>query len=436
MTSVLNRLMLALKRGGFLRNVALIAGGTALGQGVAILASPLLTRLYAPEDFGILAVFSSLLGLVSVIAGLRYEQAIPLPDRDQDAIGVFLLAIFLVVLSSTALSLGALLFPDDIVRLFDAAHLRAFLWLLPIGLFTTGVYQTLSFWAVRKREYPRLARTRLSQGVSATGTQVLGGLLGSGPVGLIVGQIVGQTAGTITLAHQIWPQVRRVTRPILVAYEGAVRYRHFMVLGTPAALMNSAALQLPGLLLASLFGVESAGFYLLGRRVLGAPLDLIGRSVGQVYFGEAAELARKSVLSMRQLFLKTTWRLVLLALAPVLSLALLSPTLFRLVFGGSWHLAGVFTQLLTVMFFAQFIVTPVSQTFVILERQQYSLILNGLKTLIAFAAFWIPYMLRRSATEAVLCYSLGMAGYYALVFILSLHLMNTLCKSERLADPQ
>lgn len=423
----------ALPRGSFVRNAGLIAGGTALGQGIAILASPLLTRLYTPEDFGVLAVFASLLGIGSVVASLRYEQAIPLPSQDQEAAGVFLLAIYLAALMGVLVCLGVWFFPAEISSLFDAQQLRPYLWLLPIGIFTTGAYQALSSWAVRQRAFPRLARTKLNQGIGATGTQVLGGLLHFGPIGLIAGQFVGQTAGTFTLARHIWPHIRRVTEPLSSAYRGAKRYRQFLVLGTPSALMNSAAMQLPGLLLASFYGVEFAGLYLLSRRVLGAPLDLIGRSVGQVYFGEAALLARTSVSQMQELFLKTTRRLLFLALFPVVVLALFSPTLFSLMFGNSWNQAGVFAQLLSIMFLGQFVVAPVSQTFVILEKQKYSLILNALKTITAVAAFWVPYTLGLSATGAVLSYSLGMLVYYSLVLALSLHLMRRLRRLERVA---
>ena len=44
-----------LPKGGFVRSVAVLAGGTGLGQAVVVLASPLLTWIYTPEDFGTLA---------------------------------------------------------------------------------------------------------------------------------------------------------------------------------------------------------------------------------------------------------------------------------------------------------------------------------------------------------------------------------------------
>jgi len=49
-----------LPESAFAKNVSVLVGGTALGQVIAVLASPLLTRLYAADDFGVLAVYSSI----------------------------------------------------------------------------------------------------------------------------------------------------------------------------------------------------------------------------------------------------------------------------------------------------------------------------------------------------------------------------------------
>lgn len=406
--------------------MGLLAGGTALAQGVSVLASPLLTRLYSPEDFGVLAVFAALLGMLAVVASLRYDLAIPLPGSDDDALSLLLLSLCIVTIVSCIGALVIWLFPESIANLLNARQLRPYLWLLPVGIVTTGTYQALSSWAVRQRAFGALARTKLNQGIGGTGTQIVGGALSSSPAGLIVGQLLGQSAGILTLARQVWPRARVSSTWLQSALRGAVRYRHFLFFGTPAALMNSAGLQLPGLLLASLYGVESAGWYLLSRRVIGAPIDLIGRSVSQVYFGEAAVAARSSISAMRSLFLKFAFRLLALGVIPVMALLIFSPTVFRLVFGPSWDPAAVFTQLLCLMLLAQFIVAPLSQTFVILERQHFSLSLNALKVTIAFSSFYIPHTMGLPVTSAVLTYSVGMFLYYVLVFAVSLSLMHRL----------
>ncbi len=68
-----------LPKGRLGRAVAVLVTGTAFGQLIVLAASPLVTRLYTPADFGVLGVFSAFLGILGIAVTLRYELAIPLP---------------------------------------------------------------------------------------------------------------------------------------------------------------------------------------------------------------------------------------------------------------------------------------------------------------------------------------------------------------------
>ncbi len=83
MSRLPGRLLRLLPRGRFARSVALVTTGTALGQGLVLVSAPLLTRLYTPTDFGVLAVYGSIVSLVAVAASLRYELAIALSRHDR-----------------------------------------------------------------------------------------------------------------------------------------------------------------------------------------------------------------------------------------------------------------------------------------------------------------------------------------------------------------
>ncbi len=88
-----------LPQGRFARNVSVLAGGTALSQALAVLAAPLLTRLYRAEDFGYFQVYLSFMAFAMLAVTLRYEQAIFLPDQEEIAanlVGVTLLAVVAV----------------------------------------------------------------------------------------------------------------------------------------------------------------------------------------------------------------------------------------------------------------------------------------------------------------------------------------------------
>src|SRR5690606_25111987 len=144
----LNRIASAFRSDGFIRNVSILAGGAALGQLLALLASPLLSRLYSPDDFGTLGVYASILGVLAVAANMRYELAIPLSEDDTVASNTLALSLLLTATLTIVLTLLVLGFSDQLVSLVGTPALRKFTFLIPIGVAAIGTYTALNYWAL------------------------------------------------------------------------------------------------------------------------------------------------------------------------------------------------------------------------------------------------------------------------------------------------
>nr|WP_274520339.1 oligosaccharide flippase family protein [Ectothiorhodospira sp. 9100] len=142
------------------------------------MASPLLTRLYSPEDFGLLAVFAALLGILSVIASLRYQLAIPLPESDEEAAHVVVLGLIIVADMSLLATVLVIFFAQPIADVFNTPALASYLWLLPLALLLSGIYQVFNYWAIRVKAFTPIARTKLTQAIATVSVQLGGYLLG------------------------------------------------------------------------------------------------------------------------------------------------------------------------------------------------------------------------------------------------------------------
>lgn len=411
-----------LPKGQLARSVTVLVGGTASGQALLVIASPLLTRLYAPEDFGTLAVYTSILGIISVVASLRYELAIPLPEKDEEAVNILVLSLGIVIVMSLLVGLGIWVLGDQIVLWVNAPALKPFLWLLPLGVCTVGTYQVFNYWAVRKQAFGRIARTRVNQGLGTVLTQIGLGFLKLGPLGLLIGHIVGQGAGTTTLAALVYREDKQALETVSLreVRHMAWRYQRYPLLSSLSGLINSAGLQLPALLLASFYGLQVAGWFTLGQRVIGVPMSLVGQAVSQIYLGEAAQRARQNPGSLHSLFLKAAHRLLLLGIVPLGVLALSGPWLFAWIFGDSWRDAGTYMQILSLMFLIQFVVVPLSQTLNILERQAWQLGWDVGRLLLVMIALLVAYTLSWPPVGAVAMYSVAMLVSYIALFGLSL----------------
>jgi O-antigen/teichoic acid export membrane protein len=275
-------------RGG-LKAVVGLSSATVAGQLLVALAMPALTRLYTAEAMGVFATFSGLATTVFVAAGLRYEAAIPLARRDAQARLLLLLALgcgaVIALLSVPVIALWG----DDIAAATDAPGLATLLWLVPPFVVLASANRAWQALAVRDRRFVDVARTRMVQAPATLVPQLGGGVLQLGAPALILGFILGQTAGLLSLMRgtggpRALVDARARPWPRLVAL--ARRYWRFPVLDMPAAFANTLAAHLPSLLLAALVSPAAAGLYAVHQRLLLGPAAIVTQAIGQVLLGD------------------------------------------------------------------------------------------------------------------------------------------------------
>lgn len=401
----------------------MLAGGTAAAQALAIAASPILTRIYKPADFGLLQVFISLTSLAVIASTGRYEIAILLPEDEQTSIDVLVLAILLVC--ATAMLTAAVVLVAHFHWIFPASviGLKGYLWLLPVSVFGGGLYLVLSYWAMRHDGYPQIAKSKLTQAGSQIATQLGIGLLVHGPSGLLIGDTIGRVMGSGRFVRDLWigssARIRSVRFSSVI--QNLVRYRNFPLVSLWGALINSSGLALPSLFLAQYYGTQGTGWFALVNRVFGVPSALIGMSIAQIYASKAAKLVKTDPKHLMHIFLKTTRHMLYAGLAPSLLFALVAPAFFKFVFGAAWREAGEYARYLVLMFLAGFINSPVQMTLNILEHQHAQLVWDVSRLAFTVLAIALPYHFGYGPRIAILCYGIAMTIMYAIHWAQSYH---------------
>lgn len=405
-----------LPRGGFARSVSILTGGTALAQLLGMSVSPILTRIYNPADFGALQVFISLMALAVVASAGRYELAVLLPDDEQSSIDILAVAIVCVFLTGTITALVVFFSHFYWILPASVGVLRGNMWLLPLSVLGGGLYQALSYWAMRHDGYSQIAKSKLTQSGAQVSTQLGVGLLVHGPFGLLIGDAIGRVTGSGRFVRDLWKnssdRIRavRFSRMIRVA----VRYRDYPLVSMWGALINSSGLALPSLFLAQYYGAQGTGWFALVNRVFGVPAALIGLNISQVYASKAAKLSRSDPKRLMHIFLKTTRVMLLLGLAPCTVFVFLAPSIFQFVFGPAWREAGEYARYLTIMFYAGFINSPVQWTLNILEHQRAQLAWDVVRFFITILALALPHRFGFGPRIAILFYGIAMTVMYAI----------------------
>jgi O-antigen/teichoic acid export membrane protein len=362
--------------GSFARNVGVLTGGTVFAQGLAILSLPLLTRLYSPDDFSLLAVYSAVIGIVTVVSCLRYNIAIPLPEEDADALALLAVALGAGVAVSLLLALPVLFAPEATAALLGQPELRPYLWLIPLGVLFASTYNALQYWASRKKRFVLVTQTRVTRAIGGIGAQAGIGAVQASPFGLLFGHMLYSGLGVFGLLRDLLKRDRAalggITGPRVL--EQSRLYARFPLWSVPESLFNTAGSQVPLILIAAVSAGPEAGYLMLAMRVMGLPMGLVGSSVAQVFAAEAPQRLRSGTLG--PFTRRTMWALLRSGAGPLLAIGILSPFLFPWIFGPDWARAGWLVAWLTPGFILQFVASPVSIALHVMGRVRTAMLLQ------------------------------------------------------------
>lgn len=410
--------------GTFGSRVLLLAGGTGFGQLLLILVAPVLTRLYTPADFGLLAVFSGLNGIFGVTMALRYEFAVPVARSEYEAAATIVLASLLVLLTSSLAAVGLVVVGEDLVAWAGMPELASVLWLVPPTLLVTSLAQPFDYWSLRRGRIGLNAATRVVQFGGQGLAQLLLGLVGIGGAGMVVGYAAGYVGRLLLFLVALSSEERRYLQMVkhrtLVAVARAGWT--YPVYATPTSFLQGVISFLPPILLAAIHDPATAGLFGLAQRLLVVPIRLVATAASQVFLDTAARLDH---LALRRLVDRTALRFLgfgTLVMGPVL---LAGPWLFALVFGEAWRTAGTMAQLLVLPQLARFVLMPVSQTFNVLGRMDLDLITAVLGAGLLALVFALAVRFSWSPMTTVGMYALVTAAGQLVALLLAWRLART-----------
>ncbi|PTX44488.1 O-antigen/teichoic acid export membrane protein [Christiangramia gaetbulicola] len=412
-------LITKIRNNTFLKNVLLVSSGTALAQALALFTTPLITRLYTPDDFGVYSLLFSIIGILASISTLRYEVVIPIAKSDKIAQYVIELGILVLILFITILALTIFSFGGFLLTFFGIESLREFLWVIPIVCLLIGMYNLFSYWAIRKKDFKILTKTKFAQSITGSAFKIFAGFAGFGGYGLIIGGTSEKSAGIISLFKSVRKNKIRLFnnfnyKKLLVVGR---KYKDFPLYQTGSQFLLSFGPRLPLFFIAALFGVKFLGLFALASSIISAPINLIGSSVSHVYFAEIAQYGKNNNRKIYELTIGVIKKLTLLSLPALFVILLFGPDLFEYIFGENWRDAGNISRFLIFIVSAKFIVSPVMHILNVLEWQYLQLRINIIRIILITVSFACAYLFNISSNYSILLYSMVLASFYLITFL-------------------
>ncbi|NOQ76557.1 MAG: oligosaccharide flippase family protein [Methylococcaceae bacterium] len=360
-----------------------------------------------------LAVYISVFSFVTIMVSLRYELAIPLSRSVSRTLAIMklcsLIIFFIVILFFIVLLISGHFWLETL----KINEFQGYLWLFPLGVLVAGFHKVFNFWMLKKKAFAVMALSRTLQGGGMVSSQIALGYLSLGFVGLIAGHIIGFTVGLLVLLWFSFQSQFLAIRNIRLNLikKVAFRYKKFPKFSIWSDMLNVFGTQFPPLMIAGLFSIQYAGFYLLANRVANAPVALMAEAVGKSFMAISISHRKKNTLAT--LSLQIYKLLFKLGLGPMSVVIIIAPELFSIAFGEQWGEAGLYLQLMIPWVFSVFIFVPLMTLYIVLEQQkvefrfQLALIIMRLTGLAIGASI-------AGITGAILLYSLFAALVYTL----------------------
>lgn len=383
--------MIKILQDGFIRSVAVLLSGTALAQALSVAALPVLTRIFTPSDFKVYAVYLSIVSIFSVIGCLRLDVAIPLPEREEDAVRLLLMSLGASFLISIVLFLGLNAYSYFFSSSLNQERVLEYSWLIPIGVWLASSYTALQYWAVRKKNFISITKTRILQSISSIAAQLVLGWAGFAPVGLLVGQVMNGGAGIFRLGREAWQDISIHLHAINIdkLAETFSRNSKFPKYSVPEELANALAIQAPIIIIGFVVLGAEAGFLLLAMKIMQGPISILGKAISQVYLSRAPDAERVGGLS--QLTEDVLLKLFKFGVGPILFIGIVADPFSEIILGPSWGRVGVLILWMTPWFALQFVASPISVVMYVRNKQRELLVLTTCGLLIRMVAIGVAW---------------------------------------------
>lgn len=393
--------------GGFLVDVVVMAGGTAVSQALLFMTTPLITRLYEPDNFGVWSLIKSLGSIFAVVASWRYELSIVLPKQDKEAANLFAASVSIAIAMSGLLFAVVSLFGTQVAQLLSTKEIVPWLWVLPLMLLLTGIYQSGNYWSTRKHHFSRLAISRIIQSVVMLAIQLgLALTIGADSSGLILGMIIGQIAATGALAFQIW---REDGTFIIESWnwqsikDGISSNRNFPLYVAPYSFISNLSQQMIVLLLGIFTTTKIAGLYGFASIIVLMPIGLISAALNQVFFVKASQQLESGSLGP---FVAKVLTSIVLVTTPLFCFFIFNVEwLFTNIFGDKWTEASTYAIYLGFSGFMLLYTSWLDRIYDVLGKQRILLSMDIGYSILSISSFTIVLYSYHQPVFAVATYT-------------------------------
>ncbi len=396
----------------FFKNMRTLMAGTLLGQFIVLAFTPILSRIYSPEDFTTLEQFIMILNIAVVVITGKYEFAIMHPKKNEDARYILILSTILAFLGSLLFVLFGWTFSNEIAHYYNNPEMGHYFWLLGPSLFGFALFNITNYWFSRQKKYQYAASSKILNASAGEPIKFALGKINPTASGLLWGTTIGYIIGGI---YSVWTYLRTeakgfstwTKKDLLTQAQLYKDYPRFSIWGS---ILNRLAQWAHVGIFTHYYGLVAIGWMALSRRVVQAPLNVISGSYSQVFFQRISEIENPDEL--KGVFFKALRQFTAIAFIIILIAFVLPESTMGYVFGDQWLPAIKYLRILTIWYAFNFITSSLSFVSLRIQMQKVAFLLDVLHFIFVYGAVIGAYCMGLDEYEATIVLVLSKAIYF------------------------
>lgn len=342
-----------------LNNIYVLLTGTVVAQLIPVIVSPLLTRIYTPSEFGMLAIFMSCATVFSIFANFRLDAAIMSAENPKEKSILKNLSLLSTTLFTIFLIILFIIFDDFFKSLYSGIEYKFILFFIPIYVFLFGLNQVYTYICNSNGDYKIISKSKVDKNISISLIQILLGFNKLGLLGLLLGNILGFLLPFFRMRKFTYIVNEKYSKNEMIFV--LKKYKKYPLVSTSSAVMDTVASEAPIIFMNKFQSSEVIGFFDLARKTVLVPLSFISVSVSQIYLKQITEEKEQNKNVKLTLFILGGLTLISICIAPIF--IYWGEDLFAAIFGENWRIVGGYLKILIFPFLIRFIVSPLSVIF-------------------------------------------------------------------------
>ncbi|HIF9150945.1 TPA: lipopolysaccharide biosynthesis protein [Photobacterium damselae] len=386
-----------------------ILTGNAFAQLIVIFTTPILTRLYKPDDFGSLAIANGLILTLGVIGCARYDQLVFKYNNRRDWNKCYTNAIFyayVIILSTFPI----LFFFREYIGIY-------YLFSIPILIFTFSLSQIYSSILSVVSNYTKITQSLIIKSLFIFISQyILFDYLGK--EGLVVGLVVGQVVQSLFLFILVKKEKEFYFQRELVS-----RPSRDSIMSSLQSLSNSFSSQLPSLFIPFRYGLELMGYYSMALRLTYIPITFLSNALRPFVLGEINNNINNKDNLYKTITLFTLL-LILVAIIGIFLINIFAADFFVIYAGPGWEVSGKISGILSFWILLAFSNILSTSYLTVFSKFKQLLIYDALLLVVRIGIVLISIVFNLEFLSFVKLYSLAGFVFNLSIIIYTLWLVN------------